>query len=144
MQSGREDTLEERYAKHCFKQRKKATETYGMLQTAFRPSCMNWASVFEWHKRFKEARESVRDDMMWGVGGVRKSIHQSWLAKGLGLGLLCWGFKGVQEEIPWEEASTLEIRSVAFPAGQSTSPYLLPSHRLLDQDGNQDSSLPSL
>ena len=34
---------------------------------------------------------------MRGVGGVRKSIHQSWLAKGLGLGLLCWGFKGVQE-----------------------------------------------
>ena len=37
---------------------------------------------------------------MRGVGGVRKSIHQSWLAKGSGLGLLCWGFKGVQEEIP--------------------------------------------
>ncbi len=33
-----------------------------MLQTAFRPSCMNQASVFEWHKRFKEGRESVRDD----------------------------------------------------------------------------------
>ena len=33
-----------------------------MLQTAFRPSCMNRASVFEWHKRFKEGRESVRDD----------------------------------------------------------------------------------
>ena len=32
-----------------------------MLQTAFRPSCMNRASVFEWHKRFKEGRESVRD-----------------------------------------------------------------------------------
>ena len=28
-------------------------------------------------------------------------------AKGLGLGLLCWGFKGVQVEIPSEEASTL-------------------------------------
>ena len=40
--------------------------------------------------------------MMRGVGGVRKSEHQSWLAKGLGLGLLCWGFKGVQEEIPSE------------------------------------------
>ena len=26
--------------------------------------------------------------MMRGVGGVRKSIHHSWLAKGLGLGLL--------------------------------------------------------
>ena len=41
---------------------KNATETYGMLQTAFRPSCMNRASVFEWHKRFKEGRESLRDD----------------------------------------------------------------------------------
>ena len=36
------------------------------LQTAFRPSCMNWASVFEWHKRFKEGRESVRDDVRCG------------------------------------------------------------------------------
>ena len=63
MQSGHEDTLEERYAiKFCFKRGKNATETYGMLQTAFRPSCMNRASVFEWHKRFKEGRESVRDD----------------------------------------------------------------------------------
>ena len=63
MQAGREDTLEERYAiKFCFKQGKNATEKYGMLQTAFRPSCMNRASVFEWHKRFKGGRESVRDD----------------------------------------------------------------------------------
>ena len=28
----------------------------------FGASCMNWASVFEWHKRFKEGRESGRDD----------------------------------------------------------------------------------
>ena len=33
-----------------------------MLQTPFRPSCMNQTSVFECHKRFKEGRESVRDD----------------------------------------------------------------------------------
>ena len=65
-QSGREDTLEERYAiKFCFKLGKNATETYGMLQTAFWPSCMNQASVFEGHKRFKEGRESVRDDERW-------------------------------------------------------------------------------
>ena len=65
MQSGREDTLEERYAiKFCFKLGKNAMETYGMLQTAFWPSCMTWASVFEWHKRFKEARESVRVDFL--------------------------------------------------------------------------------
>ena len=58
------DTLEERYAiKFCFKFGKNATETYGMLQTAFRLSCMNRASsVFEWYKRFKEGMESVRDD----------------------------------------------------------------------------------
>ena len=64
MQSGRRDTLEERYAiGFCFKIGKNAaTETYGMLQTAFGASCMNRASVFEWHKRFKEGRESVRDD----------------------------------------------------------------------------------
>ena len=66
-------------------------------------------------------------EMMRGVGGVRKSIHQSWLPKrlGLGLGLLCWGFKGVQEEIPLEEASTLQIGSVTFPSGQcNTTPSL--------------------
>ena len=67
MQSAREDTLEERYAiKLCFEHGKNATETYGMLQTAFGPSCMNRASVFEWHKRFKEGRESVRDNEMCG------------------------------------------------------------------------------
>ena len=38
-----------------------------MLQIAFRPSCMNPASVFEWwHKRFKEGRESVRDNERCG------------------------------------------------------------------------------
>ena len=63
-------------------------------------------------------------EMMWGVGGVRKSIHQSWLAKRFGLGLLCWGFKGVQEDIASEEASTLQIGSIAFPPGQCTSPQL--------------------
>ena len=31
-----------------------------MLQIAFVLSCMNRASVFEWHKRLKEGRESVR------------------------------------------------------------------------------------
>ena len=61
------DTLEERYAiKFCFKLGKSATEMYGMLQTAFRPSCMNRASVFEWHKRFKESKESVSDDERCG------------------------------------------------------------------------------
>ena len=67
MQSGREDTLEELSAiKLCFKLGNNATETYGILQTAFRPSCMNWAWVFKWHKRFRDGRESVRDDTRCG------------------------------------------------------------------------------
>ena len=48
--------------KFFFKLGKNVTETYGMLQNAFQPSSMNRASVFEWHKRFKEGRVSVRDD----------------------------------------------------------------------------------
>ena len=67
IQSGREDTLDEQYAiKLCFKLAKHATITHGMLQTAFGPSCINHASVFEWYKRFKEGRESVRDDERCG------------------------------------------------------------------------------
>ena len=67
MQSRRDDILEERYAiKFCFKVGKNATETYRMIQIAFGASCINRASVFEWHKRFKEARESVREDERCG------------------------------------------------------------------------------
>ena len=58
------------------------------------------------HQFLSSIRDSRKAGSLWemmrSVGGVRKSIHQSWFAKGLvlGLGLLCWGFKGVQEEIP--------------------------------------------
>ena len=38
-----------------------------MLQTAFGASCLNRASVFEWHKRFKEGMESVVDDERCGT-----------------------------------------------------------------------------
>ena len=47
--------------------------------------------------------------MRRGMGGVRKSEYQSWLAKGLGLRLLCWGFKGVQEEILSGEATLFKL-----------------------------------
>ena len=143
MQSGREDTLEERHAiKFCSKLGKNATETHGNFRHLLEH--LAWIE----HQFLSGIRVSGKAGSLWGmmrgVGGVRKSIHQCWLAKGLGLGLLCWGFKGVQEEIPSEEASTPQIGSVAFPAGQCTSPQLHPSHRLFDQDGHQDSSLASL
>ena len=64
MQSERE---EEQYAiKFCFKLGKDATESYGMFQTAFGASSINRPSFCEWHKRFKEGRESVRDGKRCG------------------------------------------------------------------------------
>ena len=89
------------------------------------------------HQFLSGIRDSRKARSLWGmircVGGVRKSIHQSWLAKGLGL--RGWGFKGVQEEIPSEEANTLQIGSVAFPPGHCISPQLHPRHRLLTKMG---------
>ena len=131
MQSGHENPLEEYAVKFCFKLEKNVKETYGMLQTAFRLSCMNRASVFEWHKRFKEGRESVTPELIGQRVRVRVRVCML-------------RFKGVQEEIPSEEASTLQIGSVAFPPGQYSSPQLHPCHRLFDQDGHQDSSSASL
>ena len=85
------------------------------------------------HEFLSGIRDSRRTGSLWGmmrgVWGVRKSIHQAWLAKGLGLGLLCWSFKGDQPEIRSEEASTLQIESVAFQLEQYTSLQLHPFHR---------------
>ena len=111
MQSGRDNTLEERYAiKFCFKLRKimpqKRMECFTLLLEH-----LAWIE----HQFLGGIRDSRKAGsllgMMRGVGGVRKSLYQSWSAKGLGLGLglLCWCFKGVQEEIRSEEASTLQI-----------------------------------
>ena len=143
IQSGRDDTLEERYAiKFCFKLGKilqKRMECFRLLLDN-----LAWIE----HQFLSGIRDSRKAGSLWemmrGVGGVRKSIHQSWLAKGLGLGLLCWCFKGVQEEIPSEEASTIQIGSVTFPVGQCTNPQLHPYHRLFEQDGHQVSSSVSL
>ena len=143
MQSGRVDILEERYAiKFCFKLGKmpqKAMECFRLLL-----GHLAWIE----HQFLSGIRDSSKAESLWGmmrgVAGVRKSVHQRWLAKGLGLGLLCWGFKEVQEEIPWEEANTLQIGSVAFPPGQCTNLLLHPCHRLFEQDGHQDSSSASL
>ena len=120
------DTLEERYAiKFCFKLEKMPQKR------------MEWFRVLFDHLAWIEPQflSGIRDSkkagslwgMMRGVGGVRKSIDQSWLAKGLGLVLLCWGFKGVQEEITLEEASTLQnwLSGIATKTmHQSTTPSL--------------------
>ena len=122
MQSGREDTLEERNAiKLCFKLGKKCHRNLWNASDCF------WNILHESSICFLSGiRHSRKAGSLWGMmrgmGGVKKSIHQSWLAKGLGLGLLCCSFMGVQEEIPSEESSTLQIGSVAFPPVQCTCP----------------------
>jgi len=39
-----------------------ATETFQLLTEAYGENCMFRARVFEWHKRFSEGRESLKDD----------------------------------------------------------------------------------
>ena len=96
------------------------------------------------HQFLSCIRDSRKAESLWGmirgVGGVRKEIHQSWLPKGLVLGLLCWGFKGVQAEILSEKDITLQIVSVAYTPGQCTSPQLHPCRKLSNQGGHQHSS----
>ena len=127
MHSRHEDTLEEQYAiKFCFKLGKMPQKRMECFKLLF--DHLAWIE----HQFLSGIRDSRKPGSLWGmmrgVGGVTESIDQSWLAKGLGLGLLCWGFKGVQEEIPSEEASTLQIGLVAFPSTrimhQSTNPSL--------------------
>ena len=141
MQSGREDTLEEQYAiKSCLKLGKMSQKR----MECFRLLLEHLAWIEQ--QFLSGIKDSRKVGSLWGVmrgvGGVRKSIHLSWLNKRLGL--LCWGFKGVQEEIPLEEASSLQIGSVTCPPGQCTSPQLHPCHWQFDQDRHQDSSSGSL
>ena len=63
-----------------------------MLQPAFGVSCMNRATVFEWHKRFKEVWASMRDDERCERSKAKEF--------GLGLVLLCWGFKRFRRKRP--------------------------------------------
>ena len=109
MQSRRE---EERYAiKFCFKLRKMAQKRMECFRLLF--DHLVWIE----HQFLSGIRDSRKASSLWkmmrGVGGVGKSIHQSWLAKGWGLGLelLCWGFKGVQEEIPMERGQHSSSRA---------------------------------
>ena len=74
---------------------------------------------FAWieHQFLSGIRDSRKAESLWGmmrgVGGVRKSIRQSWLAKGLGLGLklLCWVLREFRKRF-------LGKRPALFKSGQ--------------------------
>ena len=149
MQSGRQDTLEERYAiKFCFKLSKNAMrgKLYLLLwrrdqETEF-PVEACWLSQTQEGQIEQIHPQTFDNPFFWLHWHDLHALGSYWTDSQQGI--LCWGSKGVQGEIPSEEASTLQIGSVVFPAGQYTSPQLHSCHRLFDQDGHQDSSFPSL
>ena len=67
------------------------------------------------HEFLSGIRDSRKAGSLWGmmrgVGVVKKSIQHSWLAKGLGLGLLCWGFKEFRKRF-------CQKRRALFESGQ--------------------------
>ncbi|KAM6172860.1 protein GVQW3 isoform 2-T2 [Erethizon dorsatum] len=59
--------LEQRISiKFCIKLNKSASETHHLLKEAYGDEVMSRARVFDWHRRFKEGREDVRDDARSG------------------------------------------------------------------------------
>jgi hypothetical protein len=52
--------------KFCAKLGKSASETLQMLTKTYGADAMKKSSVFEWHKRFKEGQEDVKDDERTG------------------------------------------------------------------------------
>ena len=111
-----------------------------MLQTAFRQSCMNRASVSEWHKRFKEGRESVRDDER--CGRSKEVNTPDLIGKRVRVRVTMLRLEMSLERDSLGRGQHFSNRSVAFPPGQCINPQPHPFHRLFDQDGHPDSSLP--
>ena len=125
MQSGREDTLKERHAiKFSFKLGKMTQKRMESFRLLF--DHVAWIE----HQFLSVIRDSRKAESLWGmmrgVEGVRKSINQSRLAKWIGLALICWDFKGVQEEIRSEETCTSKQGSGISTRSmhQSTTPSL--------------------
>jgi hypothetical protein len=52
--------------KFCVKLGRNGAKTFEMFRTAFREQCLCRARTFEWHKRFKEGRDSVDDNPQSG------------------------------------------------------------------------------
>ena len=137
-------SLEERYAiKFCFKLGKNAMRWKLDLLLWTRDQEMEFPVEACWLPHTQESQPQTFDDpFFWQHWHDWHALGSHWTDSQQGI--LCWGFKGVQEEILSEEANTLQTGSVAFLPGQCTSPQLHPCLRLFDQDGHQHSSLPSL
>ena len=144
-----QDTLEERYAiKFCYKLGK--NDMRWKLDLLLWPRDQETEFPVEacWLFQTQEGQteqihpQTFEDPFFWQHWHDLHALGSHWTDSQQRI--LCWGFKGVQEVIPSEEASTLQIGSVAFPTGQYTSPELHLCHRLFDQEGHQVSCSSSL
>ena len=139
-------TLEERYAiKFCFKLGKNAMQWKLDLllwprdqETEF-PVEAFWLSQTQEGQTEQIHPQTFDDPFFFDGTGM---IYMHWVPTGQTVNkVYCVEvLKEFSKEIPSEEASTLQIGWVAFPAGQCTSPPRHPCRRLFDQDGHQDSS----
>ena len=105
---------------------------------------MNRVSVFEWHKRFKEGRESVRDDERCGRDkevNASELIGQRVRVK-FRVTMLRFSGSSGRDSVGRGRHSSNQLSGI--PPGQYTSSQLHPCHRLFDQDEHRDSSSPSL
>ena len=140
MQSRHEDTLEEQYAiKFFLKLGKNAMQwkldllLWPRDQTTEFPVEGCWLSQTQESQIEQIYQQTFDDPAFWQYWHDLHALGSHWTDSQQGI--LCWGSKGVQEEISSEEASTLQIGSVAFPPGQCTSPQLHPCHRLFAKMG---------
>ena len=88
------------------------------------------------HQFLSGIRDSRKAGSLWGmmrgVGGVKKLIHQSWLAKGLGLELICWNLNGCsgRDSVGRGQHSSNRVSGISTRImHQSTTPSL--SHTIL-------------
>ena len=68
-----ENTEQRVCIKFCQKLGKTATETYEMVRQAFGDEAMSRTRVFEWHRRFKEGRQSVESEERPGRPSTSKN-----------------------------------------------------------------------
>ena len=67
--------IEQRYAiKYCVHLQKSPTETFDLLQKAYPTNHLSKTQAFEWHKRFRDGRQTVENDE--GYERPNKSITE--------------------------------------------------------------------
>jgi transposase len=85
--------------KFCVKIGKSASETLALLTVAYGEYDMRKSSVFEWHGRFKEGREDVRDDPRSGQPKTQRTETNVDRVRNLVRSVRRLGVKVIAEEL---------------------------------------------